>query len=105
MSFESIPRNQLVAIDTANTLENQPRKTLPKATGGIRNMNVIDCHWDGACGSTDCVEREGGEDITLDMDSPVGKDYPTLRHSTAGNSYLAIEGHSGRPRIIPPLMD
>lgn len=47
MSIESIPRNQLVAIDTANPLENQSRKTLPKATGGIRNMNVIDCHWMG----------------------------------------------------------
>lgn len=97
--------NQLVTIDTANSLENQLRKTLPKATGGIRNMNVIDCPWDEASGATDCAEREGGKDVILDGDSTVGQDYSTLRDSTAGSSYSAMEGLNSWPRIIPPLMD
>lgn len=91
MWFESIPRNQLVATDTANTLENQPGKTLPKATGGIGNMNVIDCHRDEASGAIDCVEWEEGDDVTLDGGSNIGQDYPTPRDSTVGNSYSATE--------------
>lgn len=45
-------------------------------------MNVMNCHWDEASGATDCVEWDGGEDVTLDGNSTVSRDYPTLRDST-----------------------
>lgn len=70
-----------------------------------------------ASGATDCVEWEEGEDITLDLDSNVGQDYPTLRDSTVASSYSATEGQqvakdypslnvlNSWQRAIPPLRD